>query len=31
MIYAETEFAIVNSAYYYYVGLEEKSAGLWLS
>lgn len=26
MIYAETEFAIVNSAYYYYVGLEEKSA-----
>ncbi len=27
MIYAETEFAIVNSAYYYYVGLEEKSAG----
>ena len=26
MIYAETEFAIVNSTYYYYVGLEDKSA-----
>jgi signal transduction histidine kinase len=25
MLYAETEFAIVNSTYYYYVGLEEQS------
>ena len=25
MIYAETEFAIVNSTYYYYVGLERQS------
>lgn len=25
LIYAETEFAIVNSAYYYYVGLEQRS------
>ncbi len=26
MIYAETEFAIVNSAYYYYVGLDREAA-----
>ncbi len=26
LVYAETEFAIINSTYYYYVGLEEQSA-----
>lgn len=31
MVYAETEFAIVNSAYYYYVGLERQSAEALLS
>lgn len=31
LVYAETEFSIVNSIYYYYVGLERRSADALLS
>ncbi len=31
LVYAETEFAIINSTYYYYVGMEQQSADALLA